>query len=317
MNGMKKRVMTWALTAMAVIMVSLGLTVTVMAASLSTPRIKSVRENNWGALCVTWNKVKKAKEYDVYMRVGNKPFKLIQTVESPICLVSADYGSEYAFKVRAIGEGAKSGYSDTRSISLSTRSYIDAYRYLAKTVTERSSRITGRVADSFTGKRGKEYAKKYKNKVYPVKGKVKIYCDKMTNELLFLYEGNVDGAGNLKETDTCEMRLRPTMVTDTETESPVTVRWSMVRKRKSKVTGAIKASMQFQMDSLNLGKLDQFSYESATGYTIPSERARKVGDSILNNAFDEWQRLLIKETAMTLDDIGFEELDNFSFNKDK
>ena len=319
MKSRKKKTLRWLLAAMALVIISLCSAVTVLAAGLPAPAIKSVTENNWKAVRVTWTKVKKAKEYEVYYQEGErgeKEYKLFGKTSDTACLVPVSYGEEYSFKVKAVNGNSKSDFSGVKDIRFSARTYSDAYNYLAKTVAKNSNWLTGRLADSFSGKRGKEIHKIDKKFRSPVKGKVRIYCDKKTRELRFEYAATYE-MNKYTETYTCKMNLKPSMVKNTKTESPVTVTVTIEQKEKSQLLGGLKGRTSFKMDQFTLERESQFEYDSRSGGLNTDGRAQQAANGVLSNAMDEWQRLLIKDTAMALDDIGFVKLDNMSFETDK
>ena len=149
-----------------------------------------------------------------------------------------------------------------------------------------------------------------------MKGKVRIYCDKKTRELRFEYAASYE-MNKYTETYTCKMNLKPSMVTNTKTESPVTVTVEIEQKEKSEIKGSLKGRTSFKMDQFTLERDSQFEYDTQRGGLNSGGRAQTAANGVLSNAMDEWQRLLIKDAAMALDDIGFVKLDNLSFQKDK
>lgn len=89
------------------------------------PKIKRVSLVSSTTVSVVWNKVPKAKSYEVYCSRGSGVFKKVKTVKSTnYTFKNLDLGTEYSYKVKAIVKGKKSGFSNTKKIKTNNWAYL-------------------------------------------------------------------------------------------------------------------------------------------------------------------------------------------------
>ena len=170
---MKKRLnRLTAVALMAAVLVTGSFAITgtdTYAASMKKPVIKkaSVYDNN--KVKLTWSKVKGAKKYEVWRKIGDGKYKKVKTTTKRTYYhKKLSYATKYTYKVRAVGKYSKSKFSKIK-------------RATTKTVRPKITSIeqTGKKLTSLTVKWKKvKGAKKYK--VYEKVGKNGSYKLKCT-----------------------------------------------------------------------------------------------------------------------------------------
>ena len=79
---------------------------------LATPNMNTAKVNNTGSFTLSWNSVAGADKYEIYYKSGNGNFsRLTTTNATSYTTVVANYGTQYAYKVRAI-DSSKNLYSE-------------------------------------------------------------------------------------------------------------------------------------------------------------------------------------------------------------
>ena len=88
------------------------------AEKVSAPTVKATNVESTGKIKLTWNKIKNAKEYEVYRATSKSgTYKLLKTVTgTSLTNTSVDAGKTYYYKVRAVSaSGVKSKFSSVVS----------------------------------------------------------------------------------------------------------------------------------------------------------------------------------------------------------
>ncbi len=106
-----------------VLLMTIGFSVTAIAApkKLKKPVLMSVEQTEGMSVSIKWNKVKKAKMYELYVSVNGSKFKKLVSVKaSEYKQKNAIEGFTYKYKVRSINGKKKSGFSNIKSVKIAS-----------------------------------------------------------------------------------------------------------------------------------------------------------------------------------------------------
>ena len=179
---------TWSIV-LAIVLVLTAFNANLIEANAATkPNIKRVTLVSSVTTSVSWSKVAGASKYEVYCSQNSNKFKKIKTTKATSCSFKRlELGTKYSYKIRAIINGKKSAFSNTKSIVTKNWAYLLEVTEPYKTPYEYNTRPFSIANEQFN--HGFTYYNLGKQNAYfNLKGKYskisfsvgcagKIYCD--------------------------------------------------------------------------------------------------------------------------------------------